>query len=488
MTEAAPDSKTPLSDLELRWYALGSISAGIHVLAWNYLVFYYNQVVGLPGSFIGVAALAASVFDAFTDPAVGTISDRTRSRLGRRHLYLFLAAIPSALTFYWMFALPEGLGSTGLMAWLLGLHLFKRLIDTFYTVPYLALGAEISQDHEERTHIATLRAIFFNIGRSTGGAILLLVFLRPTEAYPNGQLNPAGYPAFAALMAAVIAITLLASAWKTRGWVSRLSTAPPEITPGLGRMFNELREALALRSFRAVLFGSVSRHMAWGMSDALGLFMITYFWQVDTDVLFLWGVGMFTGLFTGLPFWRRMAARIDKRPVAVLGDCTYLVFFCTPYLLKIAGFWPENSSSLYVPLYIFTTGFLAHFGIAASSAMVGSMLGDVTDEDELANGRRREGVIFGAESFSWKALTGLGPLLAGIVIDVVGLSDKTSPEEVSDAAVTQLGLSQGGVMFVFFVLAIFFISRYDLSRERHREVIERLRSKLGRGEEEPAET
>ena len=106
--------------------------------------------------------------------------------------------------------------------------------------------------------------------------------------------------------------------------------------------------------------------------------------------------------------------------------------------------------------------------------MVGSMLGDVTDEDELRSGRRREGVIFGAESFSWKALTGLGPLLAGIVIDVVGLSEKTSPEEVSAAAVTSLGLAQGGVMFVFFVLSIFFISRYDLSRRRHEEILQRL--------------
>jgi GPH family glycoside/pentoside/hexuronide:cation symporter len=185
----------------------------------------------------------------------------------------------------------------------------------------------------------------------------------------------------------------------------------------------------------------------------------------------LWGVGMFTGMFTGLPFWRAMASRFDKRPIAVVGDSIYLVFFCTPYLLRIVGFWPANESPLYIPLYIFTTGFVAHFGIAASGTMVGSMLGDISDEDELANGRRREGVIFGAESFSWKALTGLGPLLAGIVIDVVGLTGKTSPDEVSDGAVAALGLAQGGVMFVFFVFAIFFITRYDLSRERHAEVL-----------------
>ncbi len=278
-----------------------------------------------------------------------------------------------------MFALPSGFELTLLMCWLLVLHLAKRLIDTFYAVPYLALGAEISSDHEERTRIATMRSVFFSIGRAAAGLVLLLVFLRPTVEYPNGQLNPDAYPRFAALMTLVIAAALLASAWRTRIWIPRLSTAKSVGGHGLRAIYRELRQALAYRSFRAVLLGSVSRHMAWGMSDALGIFMATYFWQVSTDILVVWGVGMITGIFTGLPFWRRLAARIDKKPVAILGDVTYLVFFCTPYLLKIAGFWPEHESPLYISLYVFTTGFLAHFGIAASGPLMGSMLGDVTD-------------------------------------------------------------------------------------------------------------
>ena len=97
---------------------------------------------------------------------------------------------------------------------------------------------------------------------------------------------------------------------------------------------------------------------------------------------------MFTGLFIGLPFWRGVAARHDKRPICMLGDTLFLLFFCLPYLLKIVGFWPAQESALYVPLYILTTGFLAHFGIAASGALTGSMLGDITDQDELQHGRR----------------------------------------------------------------------------------------------------
>jgi Na+/melibiose symporter-like transporter len=243
---------------------------------------------------------------------------------------------------------------------------------------------------------------------------------------------------------------------------------------------SDFREVLGHASFRAVLFGSVSRHFAWGVSDALGIYMATFFWQVGTDILFLWGVGMFTGLFVGLPFWRRVASRFDKRPICMIGDATYLVFFCVPFLLKIAGFWPGSESAFYIPLYILTTGFLSHFGIAASGVLMGSMLGDVTDLDELEHGRRREGVIFGAESFTWKALTGLGPLGAGIVVDLVGLSKGVSPDAVSPEIVTALGLAQGGAMTVMFGFALYFTNRYDLDRKRHAGVLEALSTKRQR--------
>ena len=113
--------------------------------------------------------------------------------------------------------------------------------------------------------------------------------------------------------------------------------------------------------------------------------------------------------------------------------------------------------------------------------MTGSMLGDVTDLDELESGRRREGVIFGAESFAWKALTGLGPLIAGIVVDLVGLSERVSSENVPDSIVSGLGLAQGGVMTLMFGLALWFISRYELDQRRHGEVLAALEARAGAG-------
>ena len=167
MNRSAAPPKLPKR--ELAWYATGSIPGGIFALGTSYLVFYYNQVLGIPGSLIGLAAVVISLFDALSDPIVGNISDHTRGRFGRRHPYLLLSAVPTALLFYLIWAPPSGLSPAPLMAWLLGLHVVHRLVSTFYTVPYLALGAEISSDHEERTRITTERNVYFHLGRAIAG-------------------------------------------------------------------------------------------------------------------------------------------------------------------------------------------------------------------------------------------------------------------------------------------------------------------------------
>lgn len=136
----------PLPNREVQWYALGSLPGGIGALGFSYLVFYYNQVLGIPGSLIGMAAVVVSLFDALTDPVAGAISDRSSGRFGRRHGYLLWSSLPIALCFYLTWAPPAGLEPAALMSLLLGLHLLYRLASTFYSVPYLALGAEISKD------------------------------------------------------------------------------------------------------------------------------------------------------------------------------------------------------------------------------------------------------------------------------------------------------------------------------------------------------
>ncbi len=474
--QAQPDEGAPLPGSLVRWYSLGALPGGVALSSGSFLVFYYNQVLGVPAATVGLAILAASIFDALTDPVAGAISDRTRTRWGRRHPYLYALSVPLGLVFYLVWVPPAALSPPALVAWLVCWLLVQRLLGTFYTVPYLALGAELTQDYHERTRITTVRSYLSNIGRSASGALLLLVFLAPTDAFPNGQLNPEGYPPYAVLCAFVTAACLWLSAWKTRSEIGRLSQAGATVSlrTALTAPFRDVRDALHYRSFRSLTFCVVLQYTAWGISDALGLYMATYFWGISTNVLFVWGIGMFSGLFLGFGLWRRWGARLEKRTVYLIGTTGYLFSFITPYVLKVAGFWPDPESALYLPLYIGMTGFVAHVFSAGPSIMTGSMLGDVTDLDEATGGRRREGVIFGAESLAYKMFVGLGPVLAGLVVDSSGIGPDTPPGEAPAGAVAALGLGQGGSMLLLFLASLVFLVRYDLTRERHAEVLQRI--------------
>jgi Na+/melibiose symporter-like transporter len=425
---------------------------------------------------VGFAILVASIFDGITDPIAGAISDRTRSRLGRRHPYMLATALPLGIVFYLVWVPPSGISQDALVAWLVFWLLVQRLLATFYTVPYLALGAELTRDYQARTELTAVRAYLSSIGRAAAGALLLLYFLRPTDAYPDGQLNPDGYPAFAVLFGVVTAVCLWISAWKTKSEGQRLSRPSDRqsLRAILVAPFRDVRDALRYRSFRALTFCVLLQYTAFGVSDALGIYMSTFFWGVSTQVLFVWGIGMFTGMFVGYDMWRRIGERIEKRSIYIIGTVGYLVSFISPYLLKVAGWWPDPESALYLPMYIIITGFIAHLFSAGPAIMTGSMLGDITDQDELAMGNRREGVIFGAESLAFKLFIGIGPVIAGVVIEFAGIVPDMDPGSAPERTVIALGLGQGGTSFILFVISLLFLRNYDLARERHKEILDGL--------------
>jgi Na+/melibiose symporter-like transporter len=117
-------------------YGVGSVADGVKNATFNaFLVLYYTTVLGLPGTLSGLAIFIALCFDAVSDPLVGSLSDNFHSRFGRRHPFMFFAALPMALCMYALFAPPEGLDQAGLFVWLVTFAIGVRLFLTFYMVP-----------------------------------------------------------------------------------------------------------------------------------------------------------------------------------------------------------------------------------------------------------------------------------------------------------------------------------------------------------------
>jgi GPH family glycoside/pentoside/hexuronide:cation symporter len=148
----------------------------------TFLCFYFTQVMGLSGTLAGVAILIALVFDAITDPLIGSLSDNWKGRGGRRHSFMYAAALPLAIAYFILFNPPASSGQMDLFIWLTVGAIAVRAAMTLYQVPYLALGAELSNDYHERTSIVSWRTV---LGFTLSAGCSLLAYL----VFSRRQLN-----------------------------------------------------------------------------------------------------------------------------------------------------------------------------------------------------------------------------------------------------------------------------------------------------------
>jgi Na+/melibiose symporter-like transporter len=164
-------------------YGVGQLSDGVKQSAFStFLFFYYNQVLGLPGSLAGMAALLALMVDAITDPMVGQLSDRFESRWGRRHPFMLAGAIPFGIAIVALFSPPDGLSQMQLFSWMLGGAIAVRLMLTLFFVPHLSLGAELATDYHGRTSLIGYRVFFTYAGILLISVIGLRCFSRPPRS------------------------------------------------------------------------------------------------------------------------------------------------------------------------------------------------------------------------------------------------------------------------------------------------------------------
>ncbi len=462
-------------------YGIGQLGEGFKNSSFEtFLFFYYNQVLGLSGTLAGLATAIALVFDAVIDPMIGSFSDAHEGKWGRRHPFMYAAAIPFGITFYFLFVPPDGLGQFGLFAWLTVMAIAVRTTMAAYLVPHNALGAELTSDYHERTAIVGYRTVLGVLGGFTTTVLGFFWFLRATPEYPTGQLNPTAYPHYAFFFACASIVVVLMSALGTH---SRIKTLLEPLHKhgsfSLARLTTELRDALASPSFRALFLGVLVFFVTRGVQMELGLHVSTHFWHLTTQQIGIVAVIGVVGIVVGVPFWTLMSRRLDKKPTFLWGTLVFAIFAMLPVLFKIIGFWPAKEQvGAYLGL-LSACGFVAAFGAGAALVAAGSMMADLVDEHEFDTGRRQEGIFFGAIAFSGKASSGLGHLMAGVAIDLIHFPEKAVPGEVAPEIVRHLGILYGPGIFGLGMVAFYFLVQYSLTRERVTEIQKTLAERRG---------
>jgi Na+/melibiose symporter-like transporter len=460
------------------YYGIGAIAFGVKDNGFSFfLLLYYNQVLGLPEAWVGLGILVALVVDAVADPIVGHFSDHLHSRWGRRHPFMYAAALPVALSYYVLWNPPAGLSQGALFAYFVVVSIFVRVFLTFYEIPSTALAAELSDDYDERTSIFGWRFFFGWWGGLTIAVLAYAVFLQPDATHPVGVLNAEGYRRYAFASSLIMLAAILVSCIGTHGYIPRLRQPPSTGHLGVRGALRETRETLANRSF-LMLFGvGLFGAMAAGLVAALNIYFNTYFWELSSTQISVLALANFVSAAVAFAASPALARAMGKRRAAIAVSVAGFIMLPLPVILRLVGAFPANGTSALVPtLLVLNTVAVAL--IIMSSILVASMLADIVEDSEVSTGRRSEGLFFAANSFVQKSVSGIGIFGSTLLLRAVGFPKDAKPGAVDPEVVRALGLVYAPTVMLLYVIALVFLASYRISRERHQENLATLASRV----------
>lgn len=453
-------------------YGVGQLSDGVKQAAFNtFLFFYYNQVLGLPGSLAGSAALLALCVDALTDPMVGQFSDRFRSRWGRRHPFMLAGAVPFGLAIVALFSPPAGLSEYNLFAWLLGWSIAVRLMLTLFFVPHLSLGAELVTDYHERTSLIGYRVFFTYTGVLVTTVTGFALFFPPTDAFPNGLLNAESYPAFGVFCAVLGTAAMLWTVFATKSSIPRLSQPDRDGTGGNALLaFVSVFRTLRQKAFRVLFSATLMINSLAGMVQTLLVYMATFVFGFEPEHLAGLAGSVVIGIVFASPVAQGLARRFDKKRALAISVIVGSLFAGTPMVLYLVGILGDLSLPVKFTLVFALNGISQVFFIGYI-ILLDSMLSDTIDEHELHSGRREEGLFFASRAFATKASYGLGSFFAGIGLDIIRFPRAATPETVPPEAVASLAFMGGPLLMLLFMSTVFISNRYPLDVVKHGKIV-----------------
>lgn len=450
-------------------YGAGGIATAVKDAAVvHFLTIFYVQLAGLPGWLFGLAAALAQVLDAFIDPALGTWSDNTRSRLGRRHPFMLGASLPYAIAFVLMFSPPAGLAQAALFGWAALWMVVARVSLATFAIPHAALGAELSTDYEERTRIAGDR----NTLAWIGGILLPVIayaYLFPAQGGIDGRMVAANYAPYAWLSAAAILATTLLSSLGTRREIPRLPIPPERRKLRLLDPFRDVALALRNKNFRRVFVALVLAGGATGISTLLGAFSSLYFWELSTDQTKYLTLSALAPTVFAFVAIGPLSSRFQKKPLFLGTMAVVILSSLGWYGGRLLEILPENGSPA-IFWGAVTSGFVTVAALVLNGSVWPSIMADIADEYEVESGERKDGVFFAAQAFAYKIPTGLGQALGGGLIWAIGFQPGMQPGEVPADVLFRLGMVAGPLVCVALLLPMLAMWRYDISRARHAEL------------------
>ena len=478
---ATAGSIPPLSLGTRLSYGAGAMANGIKSAAFSsYLMLYFNQVVGVPASIVGTALACTLLVDAIVDPFLGRWADVTTSRWGRRHPFMYAAAIPTTVFFFLTWFPPDGLSHVQLGLWIFALAAATRASISAFEINASAMAPELTEVYAERTKLFSLRYWFGYAGAYGFTSFCLAFIFIETEAFPQGQLNPESYGNFALLGAILIffAIVICARGTQNRVPYMRQADVVPEgqAKMSLRQHTAEMLSAFKNRGFMAIFGFGVFKYSAIGLYSATTLYFGTYLFKLNTAQLALLTLDGLVAATIAAPlapiFSRLLGKRASSMVFAVVGVSIGL----SPLVLSLLDLFFVPGDAALVPT-LFLIGALYGSMVAISLINTSSMLADVVEDSAVETGRHTAGTFFSASSFMQQCSNALGIFIAGQVLAASSFPERADPATIPETTVDSLLIHYIPTSIGLWTIGALFLLFYPITRERHERNIEILRAR-----------
>ncbi|GAB1472227.1 MFS transporter [Chloroflexota bacterium] len=430
---------------------------------------YLTDVVGIEPRLASLGALAGIVWDAVNDPIIGILSDRVKSKLGRRRPFLLWFSIPFGLSFVMLWSAPHWESQVALLIYVTLAFMLSDTFTTLVSVPYLALTPELTDDYDERTSLTSFRTVFQLL------SAMVVVVAAPMivdAIILGGGSQQQGFLTAGAVFGAIGALPLLLI-----GFFIRERPIPK----------SETQEMLSFRETLKLAWQNVPFRYAVGIYmfnwSAVDMVAITFpffllYWVAQGNLLAkinifgvdlalesaFFGVMMFVCVLF-VPFWLWLSKKQNKTRAYIAGMAAWIVVELLIFTIQ-----PGQTN------YLLLIAALAGIGVSAAYILPDSILPDVIDWDELRTGRRQEGIYYGIRTLIRK-LT--GALVIFVTLQILGWSGYQAPPE----GVTQFQQPESALFMIrmmdsfigagILLGTIIIAWSYPLTRERY-ERIQRL--------------
>ncbi len=459
-------------------YAVGMFVNNLQAAAIPAMMVILNLGLGMDPALVGIVGFMPRIFDAISDPLMGYISDNTRSRWGRRRPYILIGAILAGLLFAGMWQMPTGHSESFYFWFFLLASISYFLVYTLFSTPFVAFGYEMTPDYHERTR---LHAFANTAGQIAWLGVPWFYAIMASDRFDN---TAHGARVLAIWVGGAILLLGMVPALFCRERMGKLKPNDSQEKPsGIGQSAKNFAKGIAT-TFRCKPFVKlcaatflVFNGFQLGMSFALYVMIYYVFGGDDQKAGDLNGwFGTLTALATMcvIPLTAVISQRLGKRRTFMLTISLSIV----GYVIKWFGYNPNY------PYLLLVSCPLVAFGTGSLFTIMGSMISDVCDYDELETGERREGV-FGA-IYWWMVKVGLAlaGLLGGLLLKASGFITPTqdATEPVVQTAKTLLYLRSFDVVIPIITsgIALAIMWRYEISESRAREIREELEKRRGK--------